>query len=83
MKFEKKIYTEIYTVISRLQKKDLNKIPEEIRDEIYNNADKEYKYAIKDLDNLSKAIIFEIIRKYISNNELREKMNEYIEFINE
>ena len=39
MENEKKVYTEVYTVLNMLPKEYLEKIPKNIKDEIFNKAD--------------------------------------------
>ena len=82
MENERRIYTEVYTVLSTLSNEDLNKIPMNIRQNIAEKADTNYSYKAENLLPESKAMVIEIIRKYCGNEKINKKIDEYIDFNN-
>lgn len=77
-----KAFTEVYTILQYLDEEELGKIPNEIRDVIEENRDKEYTYEMNaDLDlkeqNMlpeTKALLFNLFRDYLSLPEQKEKI---------
>lgn len=82
MENERRIYTEVYTVLLTLSNEDLNKIPMNIRQNIAEKADTYYSYKAENLLPESKAMVIEIIRKYCGNEKINKKIDEYIDFNN-
>ena len=82
MENERRIYTEVYTVLLTLSNEDLNKIPMNIRQNIAEKADTNYSYKAENLLPKSKAMVIEIIRKYCGNEKINKKIDEYIDFNN-
>lgn len=82
MKNERRIYTEVYTVLLTLSNEDLNKIPMNIRQKIAEKADTNYSYKAENLLPESKAIVIELIKRYCENEKINEKIDEYIEYNN-
>ena len=64
---EKEIYTEVYMTLTRLSKDLIDKIPEELKQDILSKADTSYPYEVDELLPESQAIIASIIRKYLSD----------------
>ena len=62
---EKKIYTEVYMTLTRLNKDLIDKIPEELKQAIISKADTSYPYKINELLPESKALIASIMDKYL------------------
>ena len=67
MNNEKKIYTEVYMTLSKLNKELIDKIPIELKEEIYSKADTSFPYKIDELLPESKALLAAILEKYIVN----------------
>lgn len=63
---DKKIYTEVYLTLCKLDKDLIDKIPEELKNLIYSKADTSYPYRIDELLPESKAIIEAITDKYLN-----------------
>jgi len=82
MENERRIYTEVYTVLLALSNEDLNKIPMNIRQKIAEKADTNYSYKAENFLPESKAMVIEMIRKYCGNEKINEKIDEYIDFNN-
>lgn len=61
---ETKIYTEVYMTLVRLDNHLIDKIPEELKEEIIGKADTSYPYKIDELLPESQALISSIIEKY-------------------
>ena len=55
MNRERKIYTEVYMTLTRLNKDLIDKIPEELKQTIISKADTSYPYKINELLPESKA----------------------------
>ena len=64
---ERKIYTEVYMTLTRLNKDLIDKIPEELKHAIINKADTSYPYIVNELLPESKALIALIMENYINN----------------
>ncbi len=64
---ERKMYTEVYMTLTRLNKDLIDKIPEELKTMIISKADTSYPYEIKELMPESKAMIASIVEKYIND----------------
>ncbi len=64
---ERKIYTEVYMTLAKLDKELIDKIPEELKTAILNKADTSYPYKIEDLQPESKAILASIVEKYLKD----------------
>lgn len=64
---KKKIYTEVYMTLTRLNSDLIDKIPEEVKTMIISKADTSYPYKINELLPESKAIIASIMEKYIND----------------
>ncbi len=64
---EKEIYTEVYMTLTRLSKDLIDKIPEELKQDILSKADTSYPYEVDELLPESQAIIASIIKKYLSD----------------
>lgn len=82
MENERRIYTEVYTVLLTLSNEDLNKIPMNIMQNIAEKADTNYLYKAENLLPESKAMVVEIIRRYCGNEEIKRKIDEYIDYNN-
>ena len=80
MNDEIRVYTEVYTVLNRLPNEYIIKIPEYITKAIFEKADTSCSYKIGDMLPQSKAMIFEIIRKYFQDEEFNKKAMEYINY---
>ena len=80
MTYDKQVYTEVYTILNQLPLEYTNRIPYEVKEEIFNNADTSYIYRVDTLLPQSKAILIEIIRRYFRNKEIEDKINEYISY---
>ena len=80
MENQKQIYTEVYTVLSKLPTKYLNMIPQDVKKEIFFNANIRYSYAINELLPESKAILIEIIKRYFNEKEITQKIDAYINY---
>lgn len=83
MENEKIIYTEVYTVLTKLPKLYIDKIPKKVKEEIFNKAETDYSYEIDELQPESKAFILEIIKNYFGDIDVNKKINEYINFCEE
>ena len=66
MNRERKIYTEVYMTLTRLNKDLIDKIPEELKQTIISKADTSYPYKIIELLPESKALIASIMEKYLN-----------------
>lgn len=64
---ERKMYTEVYMLLTRLSKELIIKIPEELKQDIINKADTSYPYEVNELLPESKALIASIIEKYLND----------------
>ena len=64
MNKEKKIYTEVYMTLARLDGNLLENIPKELKDAIVSKADTTYPYIVDELLPESKALLAAIIEKY-------------------
>ena len=62
---ERKIYTEVYMILTRLNKDLIDKIPKDLKQTIISKADTSYPYKTDELLPESKAIIATIIEKYL------------------
>ena len=82
MENERRMYTEVYTVLSTLSNEDSDKIPMNIRQNIAEKADTNYSYKAEKLLPESKAMVIEIIRRYCGNEKINKKIDEYIDFNN-
>ena len=82
MENERRIYTEVYRVLSTLSNEDLNKIPMNIRQNIAEKADTNYSYKAENLLPESKAMVIDLIRMYCENEKINEKIDKYIEYNN-
>ena len=64
--YDKQVYTEVYFILNNLSEELKNKIPQELKDFIADNADISYPYRIDELLPESKALIASILEKYIN-----------------
>ena len=64
--YDKQVYTEVYFILNNLSEELKNKIPQELKDFIVDNADISYHYRIDELLPESKALIASILEKYIN-----------------
>ena len=64
---ERRMYTEVYTTLTSMGKDVTDKLPEELKETIYNKADTSYPYVVKDLLPESVAMIAAILSKYLIN----------------
>ena len=64
--YDKQVYTEVYFILNNLSEELKNKIPQELKDFIVDNADISYPYRIDELLPESKALIASILEKYIN-----------------
>lgn len=77
-----KAFTEVYTILSYLNKEEYNKIPDEILDVIKQNRDIDYIYEVnKELDLEkqemlleTRAILFNLFRDYLATPKQKEKI---------
>lgn len=75
-------FTEVYEILNCLDKEEVNKIPEEVRNAIEKNRNLDYNYEVnydEDLSNQSmltetKAILFNLFRDYLSTPEQKQKI---------
>ena len=63
---EKQIYTEVYMTLSKYDKESIDKIPEEIKEDIINKADTSFPFKIDKLLPESEMIINSILDNYIN-----------------
>lgn len=76
----KKAFTEVYEILTFLEKEELNKIPKKFIDVIKSNRDTEYKYIVKDtldkqpMASETKAILFNVFRDYLATSEQKAKI---------
>lgn len=78
MDIERKIYTEVYMTLARLNKDLIDKIPEKLKQIIISKADTSYPYKIDELLTESKAIILLIIEKYLKEEKNQSEFSEFI-----
>lgn len=77
-----KAFTEVYTILSYLNKEEYNKIPNEVLEAIKQNRDKDYIYELnKELDLEkqemlleTRAILFNLFRDYLATPKQKEKI---------
>lgn len=77
-----KAFTEVYTILSYLNKEEYNKIPKEVLDAIKKNRDTDYIYEVnKELDLEkqemlleTRAILFNLFRDYLATPKQKEKI---------
>ena len=62
---EKKIYTEVYMTLTKLNQEMIDRIPNELKQEIVSKADTSYPYKVDELEPESQAIIASIMEKYL------------------
>lgn len=67
MDSERKMYTEVYMLLTRLNKELISKIPEELKQDIINKADTSYPYEVNELLPESKALLALIMEKYLND----------------
>ena len=75
-------FTEVYEILNCLDKEEVNKIPEEVRNAIEKNRNLDYNYEVnydEDLSNQpmlteTKAILFNLFRDYLSTPEQKQKI---------
>ena len=83
-----KILVEVDEILSYLDEKDLERIPQEIRQLIKDNKDKDYTWEYDDTKSLEEqnvsddtiAFLSYLNMKYILNDEQRELMQQILEF---
>ncbi len=73
-----KALTEVYYIISNLEEKYRNKIPEDVKKNIVKFMDRDYEYT-DDTEILpeAKALLAVIIEKYFEDTEFNEKLRKY------
>ena len=82
MKNYSNAYTEVYKILNYLTEEELNKIPKRIFNVFEQKRNKDYEYTLNedlDLNNQpmleeTRAILFNLFRDYLSNNEQKEKI---------
>ena len=73
-----KSLAEVYYIISNLEEKYKNKIPDAVTDNIIKYMDKNYEYIDgKEILPETKALLAVLIEKYFDNIEFNKKLKEY------
>ncbi len=76
-----KSLAEVYYIISNLEEKYKNKIPDAVTDNIIKYMDKNYEYIEKnEILPETKALIAVLIEKYFDNIEFNKKLKEYNQY---
>ena len=83
-KIYQQAFSEVNEILSYLSKENYNKIPKEVIDAIEENKDNDYVFFIdttipfeeQELLEESKAILFNIYKDYLSNDEIKDKIIE-------
>ena len=76
-----KSLAEVYYIISNLEEKYKNKIPDAVTDNIIKYMDKNYEYIEeKEILPETKALLAVLIEKYFDNIEFNEKLKEYNQY---
>ena len=83
-KIYQQAFSEVNEILSYLSKENYNKIPKEVIDAIEENKDDDYVFFIdttipfeeQELLEESKAILFNIYKDYLSNDEIKDKIIE-------
>ena len=76
-----KSLAEVYYIISNLEEKYKNKIPDTVTDNIIKYMDKNYEYIEeKEILPETKALLAVLIEKYFDNIEFNEKLKEYNQY---
>lgn len=83
-KIYQQAFSEVNEILSYLSKENYNKIPKEVIDAIEENKDDDYVFFIdttipfeeQELLEESKAILFNIYKDYLSNDEIKNKIIE-------
>ncbi len=81
MEFSNRVYTEIWAIIEKLDEKECEKIPENIKNTIKENRDLDYNFKLdeerlleeQDLQEETRALLYILYRDYIATEE--EKHN--------
>ena len=82
----KKAFTELYEILKRLKKEDLDKIPIEVIDAIKDNRDLEYEFRIDDGIDITenkflpetRSIVLFLLRKYIADKKQKAIIEDII-----
>ena len=80
-------YTEVYEILSCLNKEEYSKIPEELIEVFEENRNLDYEYEINDEQDLSKqpmlketkAILLNIFRDYLATPEQSQKIKQWLQ----
>ena len=80
-------YTEVYEILSYLNKEEYSKIPEELLEVFEENRNLEYEYEINKEQDLTKqpmlvetkAILLNIFRDYLSTPEQSQKIKQWLQ----
>ena len=83
-KIYQQAFSEVNEILSYLSKENYNKIPKEVIDAIEKNKDDDYVFFIdttipfeeQEMLEESKAILFNIYKDYLSNDEIKDKIIE-------
>ena len=76
-----KSLAEVYYIISNLEEKYKNKIPDAVTDNIIKYMDKNYEYIEeKEILPETKALLAVLIEKYFDNIEFNKKLKEYNQY---
>ena len=83
-KIYQQAFSEVNEILSYLSKENYNKIPKEVIDAIEENKDNDYVFFIdttipfeeQEILEESKAILFNIYKDYLSNDEIKDKIIE-------
>lgn len=83
-KIYQQAFSEVNEILSYLSKENYNKIPKEVIDAIEENKDDDYVFFIdttipfeeQEILEESKAILFNIYKDYLSNDEIKDKIIE-------
>lgn len=83
-KIYQQAFSEVNEILSYLSKENYNKIPKEVIDAIEKNKDDDYVFFIdttipfeeQEILEESKAILFNIYKDYLSNDEIKDKIIE-------
>lgn len=82
MNNRKNAYKEVWTILQDLNEEEYDKIPQEVVDVIFENMNKDYYFELddeielKDINLLpeTKAILFNLFRKYLATDLQKEKI---------
>ena len=80
-------YTEVYEILSCLNKEEYSKIPEELIEVFEENRNLDYEYEVNDEQDLSKqpmlketkAILLNIFRDYLATPEQSQKIKQWLQ----